>query len=116
MSVFDDFPSAVTTATYYPTNMSNPLGPLRGAGVTVSVIVDEGGQITLQSPIPVQTDDVLFYCRDAPLDSHACVGGIISYDDGTQTREFRVLHWDVARDQDTGMIDHYEIYGQEVSS
>lgn len=115
MTVFDDFANAILPADYWRTDERNPLGVTKGPLTRTSVIIDEGGETSFTGDAPVQADDVLIYgMAGSPLASHACVGGWIKVYNGLDSRTFKIVRWDVGRDQDLQIIDHFEVYGQEV--
>lgn len=115
MTVFGDFASAILPADYWQTDERNPLGVTKGPITHTQVIIDEGGQTTFNGNAPTQEDDVLIYgMPDSPLASHDCIGGWIKVYNGLDSRTFKITRWDVARDQELQIIDHFEVYGQEV--
>ena len=117
MTVMDDFREYLLPATFWAADDTGGLGMTLSKPQSLNVILDEGTATNLSSSPSTQTDNILIYAAaDSPVNTHACMGGLIQVADGVSARRFRIADWNVARDPESNVVDHIEISGEEVGA
>ena len=115
MTVMDDFREYLLPATFQTSDSTGALGMTMGTKQSLSVILDEGTATNLSASPSVQSDSILIYAAaDSPVNTHACMNGVIQVMDGVSNRRFRITDWNVARDPESNVVDHIELSGEEL--
>ena len=115
MTVMDDFREYLLPATYQSSDDTGGLGMALGVKQSLSVILDEGTATNLSVSPSAQADAILIYAAaDSPVNTHACMNGVIQVMDGVSNRRFRITDWNVARDPESNTVDHIELSGEEL--
>ena len=115
MTVMDDFREYLLPATFQASDSTDAFGMIMGPKQPLSVILDEGTATNLSVSPSTQADSILIYAAsDSPVNTHACMNGIIQVMDGVSSRRFRITDWYVARDPESNAVDHIELSGEEL--
>lgn len=115
-SIFDLASRSLLKATYWRADRDSPLGVTTKDKQDLVVLWDRGSEVNLATDLTTQTDDVLIYgMPGSALATSSVKGGYIQVFDGHSNPTFLITEWNVAENQKLGVVDHYEVLGQETN-